>query len=367
MLSCAEEVLQAARSALPRDDAVHRRHGFRLAENLRHRSVDAGARARAASTAKFRRCSVCGDFQARRMNARFARQDGKPRFVHTLNGSGTAVGRALIAVMENYQQEDGSIAVPGSAAALHGRHHDDRKRHVSGMRILCTNDDGIHAPGLKVMRRDRTHVVRRRLGGRARTRSVRRVAFAVAERSAAAARGRPAAFRGAGHADRLRHHGRAPYPRRQAAGPGSVGRQQGRNVAEDVVYSGTIAGALEGTILGIPSFALSQEFGMRQRAHTRIGTPRMQFAPDIDPQGAGLPACRKTPSSTSISRTVRPDDVAGVAVTRQGKRDLGFLRIDERHDGRGNPYFWIGFERLAHAIRRARAPISQRSRHAACR
>src|SRR5262245_34384833 len=57
-------------------------------------------------------CSVCGDFQARRMDARYRAPDGKPRFVHTLNGSGTAVGRALIAVMETYQQEDGSIAVP---------------------------------------------------------------------------------------------------------------------------------------------------------------------------------------------------------------------------------------------------------------
>jgi seryl-tRNA synthetase len=57
-------------------------------------------------------CSVCGDFQARRMDARYRGPDGKPRFVHTLNGSGTAVGRALIAVMETYQQENGSIAVP---------------------------------------------------------------------------------------------------------------------------------------------------------------------------------------------------------------------------------------------------------------
>ena len=57
-------------------------------------------------------CSVCGDFQARRMDARYRGPDGKPRFVHTLNGSGTAVGRALIAVMETYQQDDGTIAVP---------------------------------------------------------------------------------------------------------------------------------------------------------------------------------------------------------------------------------------------------------------
>jgi seryl-tRNA synthetase len=57
-------------------------------------------------------CSACGDFQARRMDARYRGPDGKPRFVHTLNGSGTAVGRALIAVMETYQQDNGAIAVP---------------------------------------------------------------------------------------------------------------------------------------------------------------------------------------------------------------------------------------------------------------
>jgi seryl-tRNA synthetase len=58
-------------------------------------------------------CSNCGDFQARRMDARFrAKENRTPRFVHTLNGSGVAVGRALIAVMETYQDEGGRIAVP---------------------------------------------------------------------------------------------------------------------------------------------------------------------------------------------------------------------------------------------------------------
>jgi seryl-tRNA synthetase len=58
-------------------------------------------------------CSNCGDFQARRMNARFRAKDAKAtRFVHTLNGSGLAVGRTLIAILENYQNEDGSITVP---------------------------------------------------------------------------------------------------------------------------------------------------------------------------------------------------------------------------------------------------------------
>jgi len=57
-------------------------------------------------------CSVCGDFQARRMDARFRRAGGKPEYVHTLNGSGLAVGRTLIAILENYQQADGSVAIP---------------------------------------------------------------------------------------------------------------------------------------------------------------------------------------------------------------------------------------------------------------
>ena len=59
-------------------------------------------------------CSVCGDFQARRMQARYRPSGEKqpPRYVHTLNGSGTAVGRALIAVMENYQTADGGIIIP---------------------------------------------------------------------------------------------------------------------------------------------------------------------------------------------------------------------------------------------------------------
>lgn len=56
-------------------------------------------------------CSVCGDFQARRMQARY-RVGKETRFVHTLNGSGVAVGRALVAVLENYQNPDGTVSVP---------------------------------------------------------------------------------------------------------------------------------------------------------------------------------------------------------------------------------------------------------------
>jgi seryl-tRNA synthetase len=71
-------------------------------------------------------CSVCGDFQARRMNARYKGADGKSKgFVATLNGSGVAVGRALIAVMETYQQADGSIVVP-----------DALKPYMGGMTVI---------------------------------------------------------------------------------------------------------------------------------------------------------------------------------------------------------------------------------------
>ena len=63
--------------------------------------------------------SDCGDFQARRMNARFRRGEGaQPEFVHTLNGSGLAVGRTLIAVLENGQQADGSVTLPAGARPL---------------------------------------------------------------------------------------------------------------------------------------------------------------------------------------------------------------------------------------------------------
>jgi seryl-tRNA synthetase len=72
-------------------------------------------------------CSNCGDFQARRMNARFRPSGGKgTRFVHTLNGSGLAVGRTLIAVLENHQQEDGSIAIPPVL-----------RPYMGGMEVLC--------------------------------------------------------------------------------------------------------------------------------------------------------------------------------------------------------------------------------------
>ena len=213
------------------------------------------------------------------------------------------------------------------------------------MRILCTNDDGIHAPGLKIVEQiarelsDDVWVVAPELDQSGvshslslndplRLRDVGPRHFAV--------RGTPTdcVIMGSRHilGDK---------------GPDLVlsGVNRGRNVAEDVVYSGTIAGALEGTILGLPSFALSQEFSMETR-NKPLWETALKFGPPILRKviAAGVP--KNTVVNINFPACA-PEDVAGVLVTRQGKRNLGFLKIDERRDGRGNPYFWIGFERSA--------------------
>ena len=59
-------------------------------------------------------CSNMGNFQARRMSARLKRNDGKKELLHTLNGSGLAIGRTIVAILENYQQKDGSVLIPNA-------------------------------------------------------------------------------------------------------------------------------------------------------------------------------------------------------------------------------------------------------------
>ncbi len=213
------------------------------------------------------------------------------------------------------------------------------------MRILCTNDDGIHAPGLKVVEQiarelsDDVWIVAPELDQSGvshslslndplRLREVGPRHFAV--------RGTPTdcIIMGARHilGDKR---------------PDVVlsGVNKGRNVAEDVVYSGTVAGALEGTMLGLPSFALSQEFSLETRERPLWDTA-LKFGPEILHKviDAGVP--RNTVINVNFPACA-PERVAGVRVTRQGKRNLGFLKVDQRRDGRGNPYFWIGFERTA--------------------
>ena len=213
------------------------------------------------------------------------------------------------------------------------------------MRILCTNDDGIHAPGLKIVEQiaralsDDVWIVAPELDQSGvshslslndplRLREVGPRHFAV--------RGTPTdcVIMGA------RHILRDKMPDVVLSGV-----NKGRNVAEDVVYSGTIAGALEGTILGLPSFALSQEFTAQSRENP-MWDAALEFGPPILSKviSAGVP--KNTVINVNFPACA-PGEVAGVRVTRQGKRNLGFLKIDQRRDGRGNPYFWIGFERLA--------------------
>ena len=116
----AEAILQRLELAVSRRGAVHRRHRLRGGEDLRPRSVAARRRT---PIARSRRARNCEAFQARRMQARFRNAQGKPELVHTLNGSGLAVGRTLVAVMENYQRADGVDRGARGAAAVHGRRH----------------------------------------------------------------------------------------------------------------------------------------------------------------------------------------------------------------------------------------------------
>ena len=127
--------------------------------------------------------------------------------------------------------------------------------------------------------------------------------------------------------------------------PGLVlsGVNRGSNVAEDVGYSGTVAGAMEGTVLGIASIALSQAYGPGGRDRPHWETARQHAVAVIRRiLAAGIP--RNVLVNINFPDCA-PDAVQGVAVSSQGKRDQEMLRIDARFDGRGNPYYWLAFAR----------------------
>ena len=287
-------------------------------------------------------CSVCGDFQARRMMARYRGKDGKPALrphaqrlgrrgrPRADRGDGNlSAGRRLDRGAGRAAPYMGGIKKIEKKADAHPRHQ--RRRHPRA--------------GPRSLRGDRARAVRRRLGGRAGERPVRRVAFALAQRSAAAAPDRRAALRGEGHADRLRHHGRAPHPAGKAPDLVLSGVNRGRNAAEDVLYSGTVAGAKEASVLGIPSFALSQAYtsASKQQPHWQTA---IDHAPDIIRRvlKEGIP--RDVLVNVNFP-DCPPGAVKGIAVSTQGKRDQQLLHIDARHDGRGNPYYWIAYARGA--------------------
>ena len=122
------------------------------------------------------------------------------------------------------------------------------------------------------------------------------------------------------------------------------GINRGQNVADDVTYSGTIAAAMEGTQLGIPSIALSQAFGFGESRLVKWSTAE-HFAPGIIRKliAAGWP---KDVLINVNFPDVLPGSVKGVEVTSQGKRDQSLVTVEEHIDARANPYYWLGFERI---------------------
>lgn len=210
------------------------------------------------------------------------------------------------------------------------------------MRILLTNDDGIHAEGLELLERiaraisDDIWIVAPEseqsgashslsLSDPLRLRKIGERRFAVL--------GTPT--------DCVLMAARKVMPEVPDLVLSGVNR--GQNIADDVTYSGTIAAAMEGTTLGIRSIALSQVIGIHNRealtyeVAERHGAAVLKKLVEL-PLGPGVLLNINFPDC-------RPDEVAGVEVTRQGKRDQNLLHIDERRDTRGKPYYWLGFQR----------------------
>ena len=121
------------------------------------------------------------------------------------------------------------------------------------------------------------------------------------------------------------------------------GVNRGHNVAEDVTYSGTVAGAMEGTILGIPSIAMSQSY-MPGGEGSVPWDSATTFGPDLLRKILKAGIEKNTLINVNFPRCPA-GEVQGVSVCSQGKRDT-LLRIEERVDGRRNPYYWIGFQRM---------------------
>lgn len=211
------------------------------------------------------------------------------------------------------------------------------------MRILLTNDDGIDAPGLHALRQiaaelsDDVWVVAPEtnqsgaghsltLHEPLRMRDLDQRAFAVS--------GTPTDC----VIMAVRHILKDKAPDLVLSGV-----NRGANLAEDVTYSGTIAGAFEGTTLGIRSMALSLAYGIEPGKGLRWETAiahgpaliRKLLALTWDPwslMNLNFPDCD-------------PDKVAGTTITQQGRRDPGMLAIDERADTWGTPYYWLAFKR----------------------
>jgi 5'-nucleotidase len=118
------------------------------------------------------------------------------------------------------------------------------------------------------------------------------------------------------------------------------GVNRGANMADDVTYSGTIAGAIEGTLLGVRSVAMSLATGFQAPDSIQWDTARAH-GPEI------VRRLLASEWDTGVLMNVNfpdraPDDIAGIAVTEQGRRDQDLMKIDQRTDTWGNPYYWLG-------------------------
>jgi 5'-nucleotidase len=211
------------------------------------------------------------------------------------------------------------------------------------MRIMITNDDGINAPGLKILEEiagelsDDVWTVAPELdqSGAAHSLTLREPIRLreVGERSFAV-RGTPTDCVIMG----VRHILKDKWPALVLSGV-----NRGSNLAEDVTYSGTVAGAMEGALLGIRSIALSQAVGAPREGEIKWPTAKAH-APAL------IRRLLKTKWPPEVPINVNFPDreagkVEGVVVTRQGRRDKDMLIIDERRDTWGTPYFWFGYER----------------------
>ncbi len=213
------------------------------------------------------------------------------------------------------------------------------------MRILLTNDDGIDAPGLDVLRKiagelsDDVWVVapESEQSGASHSLTLHEpLRMREIDERVYAVKGTPTDSIIMGVRFVLRD-----------APPDLVlsGVNAGQNMADDVTYSGTIAGAFEGNLLGIPSIALSLAYGsgkdktrkLKWQTPLALGSDLIRKLLDIGwPHDAVL----------NVNFPDRePDDIAGIAVTGQGRRNQDSLTIEDRMDTRGKAYYWIGFRR----------------------
>ena len=123
------------------------------------------------------------------------------------------------------------------------------------------------------------------------------------------------------------------------------GVNHGSNLAEDITYSGTVAAAMEGTLLGVRSIALSLMMGFEEDGkRTAFWETALAHAPSLIRML--IEALWRPGTLINVNfPDVSPEKISGITVTRQGVRDQNLLNIDSRSDPWGTPYFWFGFER----------------------